>query len=185
MQQNNCLSYSENDLVLFLKRKDKAVFEYLYNNYSAALFGVINEIVRDHHTSEDVLQDTYVKIWERIDQYQVERGRIFTWMRRIAANAAIDMLRSKGEIMKHKCSADDSLEGLHTSINKHPDTIGLSGLIGKLKNDQQQLVKMIYFEGYTINEASKVLSIPTGTIKTKMRRSLSLLRQCYHYSAVI
>lgn len=172
-------TYSEKDLVTFLKQRDKDVFDYLYNNYSAAIFGVINKIVKDFHTSEDVLQDVFVKIWARIDQYDPSRGSLFTWMMNIANNASLDTLRSKGNIMKQKCDTECNDHLVNTATGKRTDTIGLSGLLLKLKPDHQAIMKMVYYQGYTTLEVAQMLDIPSSTIKTRVRRSLTLLRQCY------
>ena len=68
---------------------------YLYDKYSAALLGVASRIIKDDDISEEVLQDVFMKIWNKIDQYDASRGRFFTWMMNLTRNAAIDKLRSK------------------------------------------------------------------------------------------
>ena len=85
----------EQTLVLALKAKDKQAFSYLYDNYSDALYGVINRIVLSNEIAGDVLQEVFVKIWKNIDNYSREKGSIFTWMMNISRNAAIDQIRSR------------------------------------------------------------------------------------------
>ncbi|PQJ13104.1 RNA polymerase subunit sigma-70 [Flavipsychrobacter stenotrophus] len=171
--------YTESELVTFLKQKDRAVFDYLYNNYSAAIFSVIYKMVKDHHTSEDTLQDVFVKIWNKIDQYEASKGTLYTWMMNIAVNAAIDTLRSKGDTMKRKCKSNEHLSALPSQQSKPAETIGLSGLLLKLKPEHQTVMKMVYFQGYTTLEVANILNIPCSTIKSRVKRSLSLLRLCY------
>jgi RNA polymerase sigma factor (sigma-70 family) len=81
--------------VLALKNREKIAVEALYDMYSASLFGVISSIVIDEATSEDVLQETFVKIWHSFPSYSADKGRLFTWMVNIARNLSIDKLRSK------------------------------------------------------------------------------------------
>src|SRR4249919_3932947 len=89
------LSYTENELVLLLKQRTQNSFNYLYDNYSGALYNVILSILQDKELSNDVLQEVFIKIWRQIDQYDPEKGRLFTWLVNISRNASIDTLRSK------------------------------------------------------------------------------------------
>ena len=179
MPRTEYSSYTETELVAFLKQKDRAVFDYLYNNYSAAIFSVINKIVKDYHTSEDTLQDVFVKIWNKIDQYETSKGTLYTWMMNIAVNAAIDTIRSKGDTMKRKCRSNDHLSTIPAQPAKRAEAIGLAGLLLKLKPEHQTIMKMVYFQGYTTLEVANLLDVPCSTIKTRVKRSLSLLRLCY------
>ncbi len=88
--------YDERDLVTALRRKDDGAFGYLYDHYAGALYSVIKQIVADSEVSSDVLQETFVNIWRKIELYEESKGRLFTWMLNIARNAAIDKTRSKG-----------------------------------------------------------------------------------------
>lgn len=152
----------------------------MYRNYAAVLFGVIKKVVFDEQTAEDVLQDVFVKIWNNIGQYNPEKGRIYTWMLNIARNAAIDKLRSKGEIMKSKIQTGEEIvnnvqKGMKTE--QSTDTIGLKGLVAELKPEYQQIVNLAYFKGFTLDEISKTLDVPLGTVKTRMRHAMQLLRE--------
>jgi len=148
------------------------------------LFGVINKVVNDDQTSQDVLQDVFVKIWNNISRYDASKGRMYTWMLNIARNAAIDKLRSKGEIMKNKIQSGQDIvdssvvKGMKTEMVT--DTIGLKQVVDRLKPEYQTIVNMAYFKGYTLDEISKTLEIPLGTVKTRMRSAMQLLRE--HFS---
>ena len=148
------------------------------------LFGVINKVVNDDQTSQDVLQDVFVKIWNNISRYDASKGRMYTWMLNIARNAAIDKLRSKGEIMKNKIQSGQDIvdssvvKGMKTEMVT--DTIGLKQVVDGLKPEYQTIVNMAYFKGYTLDEISKTLEIPLGTVKTRMRSAMQLLRE--HFS---
>ncbi|MGB0167441.1 MAG: RNA polymerase sigma factor, partial [Luteibaculum sp.] len=87
--------YSEEELVDGLMRQDLHFFDYLYENYSATLFGVILKIVNNTEQAEDLTQEVFVKIWSKISFYDPSKGRIYTWMLNLARNKAIDALRSK------------------------------------------------------------------------------------------
>jgi RNA polymerase sigma-70 factor (ECF subfamily) len=173
-------TYTEEQLVALLGQQDRDAFNYLYENYSAVLYGVICRIVTDEHIAQDVLQEVFVKIWNNIGQYNAAKGRIYTWMVNIARNAAIDKLRSRGEIMKGKIQTGDEVvnnigKGMRTE--QSTDTIGLRNMVGGLKPEYQAIVELAYFKGFTLDEIGKTLEIPLGTVKTRMRHAIKLLRE--------
>ena len=77
-----------------LKAKDKSELEYLYDHYSGALYGVIFRILKKEEIAEEVLQDVFLKIWERFESYDASKGKLFTWLLNVARNQAIDKTRS-------------------------------------------------------------------------------------------
>jgi RNA polymerase sigma factor (sigma-70 family) len=173
-------NYTEEELVQLLKQQSRDAFNYLYSNYSGVLFGIIHRIIYDEETAKDVLQEVFVKIWNNISQYNTTKGRIYTWMINIARNAAIDKLRSKGEIMKSKIqTGEDIVSGneLGMKTEQSTDTIGLRNLVGDLKPEYQNIVQLAYFKGFTLDEVSKTLDIPLGTVKTRMRSAIKQLRE--------
>jgi len=172
--------YSEEELVMLLKQQSRDAFNYLYRQYSAVLYGVINKIVYDEQIAQDVLQEVFVKIWNNIAAYDSGRGRIYTWMINIARNAAIDKLRSKGEIMQGKIrTGDDIVSNIESGMKteQSTDTIGLRAMVAELKPEYYSIVNLAYFGGYTLDEISKTLDIPLGTVKTRMRHAIKLLRE--------
>jgi RNA polymerase sigma factor (sigma-70 family) len=93
---NQETKYSEQELVILLQQRDNRAYSYLYDNYSAALNGIIRPIVNDNEQADDVLQEVLINIWRKIEFYDASKGRLFTWFLNIARNAAIDKVRSKG-----------------------------------------------------------------------------------------
>lgn len=171
--------YSEEELVLLLQQRSEAAFNYLYQNYAGVLYGIVHKVIFDEQTAQDVLQDVFVKIWNNISQYDPAKGRIYTWMLNIARNAAIDKLRSKGEIMKGKIqTGEDIVDNLSRGMRTEQatDTIGLRRMVGELEPQYRAIVELAYFKGYTMDEISKTLDIPLGTVKTRMRHAMQLLR---------
>jgi len=169
--------------VLLLKQQSREAFNYLYKQYSAVLYGVICKVIYDEQTAQDVLQDVFVKIWNNIEQYNPQKGRIYTWMINIARNAAIDKLRSKGEIMKGKIqTGDDIVSNLERGMKTEQatDTIGLRKMVSGLKPEYETIINLAYFKGYTLDEISKTLGIPLGTVKTRMRHAIQQLRAVFN-----
>ncbi len=168
--------YEERELVTALRRKDDQAFGYLYDHYASALFSVIRQIVVDMEVSNDVLQETFVNIWRKIELYDESKGRLFTWMLNIARNAAIDKTRSKGFQQSSKLQPLVDSDGLHSSVKPGVDDYGLKKVLLKLKDEQRLLIDLSYYQGYTHEQIAKALDIPLGTVKTRIRSALTQLR---------
>lgn len=177
MVANN--TYSEGDLVALLQKRDTAAFNYLYDHYSAALYGVIFPIVNDAEAANDVLQEVFLNIWKKIESYDAVKGRLFTWMLNIARNASIDVLRSRSYQNSRKNQPLAETVNWNSNLQVfQPDTetIGLHKLLEKLKEDQRVLIELAYFKGYTHEEISEIEGLPLGTVKTRIRNALIQLR---------
>lgn len=162
-----------------LRNRDNKAYAYLYDNYASALYSIILQIVVDAELANDVLQEVFVNIWRRIEQYDMTKGRLFTWMMNIARNASIDTLRSKGyQNSRKNQSIQENVDTLPGSAAIQPgvDTIGLRKLLEKLKEDQRTLIELAYFKGYTHEEIAELEKIPLGTVKTRIRNALIQLR---------
>ena len=171
------ISYSEEDLIIGLQQQEEAAMTILYDKYSAALYGVILRIVKTEEVAEDVMQETFIKIWTSFRQYDKEKGRLFTWIVNIARNASIDKIRSKEfRVGSRERSIEDSpVNNLHSSYEVRPDHIGIKDLVGKLNPDQKKIIDMMYFDGYTQSEVAEELDIPLGTVKTRARTAMKFL----------
>jgi len=168
-------TYEEHELVASLLKKDDEAFSYLYEHYSAALYGVIKQIVGEAELSNDVLQESFVNIWKRMEQYDETKGRLFTWMLNIARNAAIDKTRSKGFRQSQRQISLDG-EVIQPGVRPGIDDYGLKKMILKLKDEQRLLIDLSYFQGYTHEQIATALHIPLGTVKTRIRSALTQLR---------
>ncbi|WP_170876062.1 RNA polymerase sigma factor [Chitinophaga costaii] len=173
------LTYTEAELVRGLKARDEKVFGYLYDHYSPALFGVALKVLNDENSAADVLQEVFLKIWRSIDRYDEEKGRLFTWMLNITRNTAIDSLRSKAHKLEQKVQdiGDDiHFYTNHLAVTQSVDHIGLVKVLEKLNKDQRVIIDLAYYKGCTQEEIAKVLDIPLGTVKTRMRNAIIQLR---------
>jgi RNA polymerase sigma factor (sigma-70 family) len=177
------ISLSEEELVLALRHREKIAVEALYDMYSSSLYGVIVRIVIDTAVAEDVLQDTFVKIWNSFSSYSAEKGRLFTWMVNIARNLSIDKIRSKDFKNQGK---NQELENNVTFIDEQrnteykPELLGIKELVETLKPEQKSILDLVYFKGYTHVEAADELGVPLGTIKTRLRMAIIQLRKHFN-----
>jgi RNA polymerase sigma-70 factor (ECF subfamily) len=173
----------EDQLVALLKAKDEKAFGILYDNYSAALYGVISRIVADDEIAQDVMQDAFVKIWKNIGAYDTSKGRLFTWIVNVARNAAIDEIRSlsfrkQGQNQSLDAAVNRSVQGKNSTHKE--DHIGLKETVSGLKPEYRVIIDLLYFKGYTQEEASKELNLPLGTVKTRTRAALIQLREIFN-----
>jgi RNA polymerase sigma-70 factor (ECF subfamily) len=177
------ISLSEEELVLALRQREKIAIEALYDMYSSSLFGVIVRIVNDTALAEDILQDTFVKIWNSFSSYSTEKGRLFTWMVNIARNLAIDKIRSKDfknqgknqDIENNVAFIDEQRNAVYK-----PELLGVKELVEGLKPEQKSILDLVYFKGYTHVEAADELGVPLGTVKTRLRMAIIQLRKYFN-----
>ncbi|SFW51359.1 RNA polymerase sigma factor [Chitinophaga sancti] len=175
----SAFTYTESELIQGLKAKDQKVFSYLYDRYSPALYGVALKVLNDESNASDCLQEVFMKIWRNIDRYDESKGRLFTWMLNITRNTAIDTLRSKAHKMDQKIQDIGDDVHLYTgNLAVHPsvDHLGLSKVLEKLTKEQRIIIDLAYYKGCTQEEISRLLEIPLGTVKTRMRNAIIQLR---------
>ncbi len=161
-----------------LKQRRESAFSYLYDHYSGSLYAIILNIVPDRELANDLLQEVFIKVWKQIESYDSTKGRLFTWMLNVARNASIDAIRSKNyqQSQKNK-ELTENVYSQAGSIQTNTDKIGLKKIVYKLKEEYRVLVELSYFEGYTQDEISKMLQIPLGTVKTRLRNAMIQLKQ--------
>ncbi len=167
------------ELIILLQKRDQRAFSKLYDMYSESTYGIIYNIVLDQDLADEVLQDVFIKIWEKSSTYSSNKGRFFTWILNIARNAAIDKIRSKSfKNSKKNLDADNFVHILEdqTNFNQTTDTIGLRAFVKALEPLCRKVIDLLYFKGFTQAEASEKLDIPLGTIKTRNRNCLKSLR---------
>lgn len=171
-------TYTEQELIAALKLRREEAFGYLYDHYAAALNGVILNIIPEKHTATDLLQDVFIKIWRQIDSYDPSRARLYTWMFTIARTMAIDHVRSRSwqNNLRNSTLTERSHELADTG--KLPsDELGLRKMVHTLKEEHKAVLELSYFQGYTQEEIARLLNIPVGTVKTRLRAAIVQLKK--------
>ncbi len=167
---------SEEELIELLKNDKEAGFNQLYANYSAVLYGISRKIVGSEEIAQDVLQDSFVKIWKNFSKYDSSKGRLFTWLLNITRNTAIDYTRSKEFQTRSKFSTEFKLESHSNASEMNVDAIGMSEMLNLLDPESKLVLETVYMKGYTHVEAAEYLNLPLGTIKTRIRNGMMILR---------
>lgn len=171
------------ELVLQLQNGDEKALSAIYDSYSPALYGIINKIVLDSDVAQDVLQDSFVKIWKYAPTYSFEKGSFFTWMLNICRNSAIDVLRKVKKEQEHKNQIVSENVSTSNQSMMNVNTIGLSSLVNKLPEEQRIIIEYLYFKGYTQQEVADELNLPLGTVKTRARNAVLELKE--HFAIIL
>jgi RNA polymerase sigma-70 factor (ECF subfamily) len=173
------ISPIEKQIVTLLQNSDKKAISLLYENYADALFGVIKKVISDDDTAQDVLQETFVKIWRYAKKYDASKAKLFTWLYRIAYNTAIDKVRSQKNKKSNEVQMETSAVYKVTSNELNQDVLDIKKHLRSLDEKYQIVINALFFEGMTQQEASDELDIPLGTIKSRLKIGLRELKKIY------
>ena len=149
----------------------------LYDHYADTLFGLVNRILGDAGTAEDVLQKTMLKIWKSIDSYDATKSSFYTWMSVIARNTALDQKRLKTFQTRDKTISVDEIVYKPVISTPEGTDIDAQRLLATLDPNYRIVLEYAYLKGYTQQEISDELQMPLGTVKTRLRTAINLLRE--------
>ncbi|MEM8845519.1 MAG: RNA polymerase sigma factor [Bacteroidota bacterium] len=178
-------SLIEKHIVTLLAEKDDKAISLLYEHYGDTLYGVAYKVVKDDDLAQDILQESFIKIWKKADTYDSSKAKLFTWLFRITRNTAIDKLRSINNKMDKEVQIDASnvynvgVEGIR------PDVLDMQDNLEKIEPKYQIVLEALFFEGMTQQEASEELDIPLGTIKSRLKIGLRELGKLYKVSTTL
>ena len=173
----------DSDLIQRLKRRETEAMGQLYDRFGKVAFAVIVRIVRNAGVAEDLLQETFLKVWNRIEGFDDARSSLGPWVLTIARNRAIDYLRSTDARMAQNSCDLEKLERPRFFTDFEANYMSddririIRQAFTKLTKNQRQVIEMAYFEGLSQSEMAARLSEPLGTVKTWVRTALQLLRQ--------
>jgi RNA polymerase sigma factor (sigma-70 family) len=169
-------------LIAAVARRDRAAFKRVYDLTSARLFGAVLRIVRDRGVAEEVIQEAYLRIWEKAASYRLEIGSPLTWMISIAHNRAIDVIRKRKEVLvAANEDGEDWLDQVADPASgdmDFEDREGLRRCLERLEEPQRNCIVLAYCSGYSRDELATRFERPVNTIKTWLHRGLAALRTC-------
>ncbi|GGK26618.1 DNA-directed RNA polymerase sigma-70 factor [Yeosuana aromativorans] len=174
------ISPIEKDIVSLLEKGDKKAITLLYEYYADAIYGVILKVISDEDVAQDVLQESFVKIWKNSKKYDASKAKLFTWLYRIAYNTAIDKVRSLKNKTNNEVQIETSSVYRITSNELNQDVLDIQKHLSTLDEKYQIVLNALFFEGMTQQEASEELDIPLGTIKSRLKIGLRELKKIYN-----
>jgi RNA polymerase sigma-70 factor (ECF subfamily) len=178
------------DLARRLKNRDPQAMSDLYDRYGRITFALIFRVVRNEAVAEDLVQETFLRVWNRVQAFDHEKGALGAWVLAVARNRAIDYLRSVEGRMTQSAFDLEKLEqpghfiNMENSILNMDRVRALRGAFEKLTPNQRLVLELAYYEGLSQTEMADRLKQPLGTVKTWVRTALKLLRDELDEAAV-
>lgn len=169
----------EKHIVELLAERDEKAISLLYDNYGDTLYGVAYKVVRDEDLAQDVVQESFIKIWKKSDAYDASKAKLFTWLFRITRNTAIDKLRSVRTKSDKEIQIDVSDVYNLGENSIRPELIDVQENLERIEPKYQIVLDALFFQGMTQQEASDELDIPLGTVKSRLKIGLRELRKVY------
>jgi RNA polymerase sigma-70 factor (ECF subfamily) len=176
------VSRSDSELMRAFARGEHAAAEALFSRFAPRVFGLGVVMLGNSAQAEDLVQDTFVKVWRKSDSYDARRGSLDTWVLLIARSLAIDLIRRRvleTRIMAGQQEPSEVAGG--PGPEEHAETVDLTDRARKamttLSPGQRAALELAYFGGKTSAEVAELEGIPVGTAKTRIRTALVRLRE--------
>ncbi|MFF9909387.1 sigma-70 family RNA polymerase sigma factor [Streptomyces sp. NPDC013457] len=162
---------------------DQQAFATVFEAVSGPVLGLVRTVLRDPAQSEEVAQEVLVEVWRTAARYQPSRGSVMTWVLTLAHRRAVDRVRSEQAasdrearvaLLEHTPAYDEVVEQVELRLEREQLRRCLRGLTEL----QRESVTLAYYRGLTYREVAELLTLPLGTVKTRLRDGLIRLRDC-------
>ena len=168
-------------LVTRMQARDPRALAEFYDRYGRAVYALILRVVRDTGIAEDLVQETFLRVWNRVHGFDAQKGSIGPWLLAVARNRAIDYLRSAGGRERNAVEYEETDHpALYTNMEQEllasDKARRVKSAIDKLSPNQRQVIELAYFEGLSQTEMAERMGQPLGTVKTWVRTALKNLR---------
>ncbi|MET7873071.1 sigma-70 family RNA polymerase sigma factor [Streptomyces cyaneofuscatus] len=176
------------ELMVLVARGDQDAFAKVYDAVSGPVLGLVRSVLRDPAQSEEVAQEVLVEVWRTAPRFQSSRGSAMNWVLTLAHHRAVDRVRSaeasaarehKAALLDRTPAFDEVSEQVETRLEREQ----VRRCLRTLSELQRQSVTLAYYRGLTYREVAELLTVPLGTIKTRLRDGLIRLRDCLGVSA--
>ena len=169
------------ELVARLLRRDPQALAELYDRYGRLVYSLILRVVRDAAIAEDLVQETFLRVWNRVQGFDTAKGAIGPWLLAVARNRAIDYLRSAVGRERNATEFEEAdhpalYVDMESSIVTSDTARVVRAAMEKLSPQQRQVIELAYFEGLSQTEMAERMKQPLGTVKTWVRAALKNLR---------
>ncbi|MFD7663637.1 sigma-70 family RNA polymerase sigma factor [Streptomyces sp. NPDC059788] len=171
------------DLMVEVARGDRDAFEKVYDRVSGPVLGLVRSVLRDPAQSEEVAQEVLIEVWRRAARFRPDRGKAMTWVMTMAHRRAVDRVRSanaaaerenKAALLEHTPAYDEVTEQVEVRMERQR----VRRCLRTLTRLQREAVTLAYYRGLTYREVAQLLTLPLGTVKTRLRDGLIRLRDC-------
>ena len=161
--------------------RDEAALAQLYDRYRVILFGLLMRILGNREEAEDVLQEVFLQVWRKAEDFDETRGRPFTWLVTLGRSRGIDRLRtlaSRDRVAEAGArEASEEVSDAASDAFRSEQRGLVNNALAQLPDEQKGPLMLAYFDGLTQSEIATRLGAPLGTVKTRMRTGLIRLRE--------
>jgi RNA polymerase sigma-70 factor (ECF subfamily) len=174
--------HNDAELARRLQRRESDAMGDLYDRFGRLAYSIIVAIVKDPSIAEDLAQETFLRVWNRVHAFDADRGALGSWLLAIARNRAIDHIRSLTARSEKNSYELDVREHPSLFVNMERDVLNtdharlIKKAIAKLNENQQKVIELAYYEGLSQTEMAERMGEPLGTVKTWVRTALKQLR---------
>ena len=170
------------ELVERLKRRDPGAMADLYDRYGRVVYAIVYRTVGNAATAEDLVQETFLRVWNRVHGFDGERGSLTAWLMAVARNRAIDYLRSAEGKARNAYELEETdhpslFANLEHEVISSDSARRVREALQKLDDKQRRVIELAYFEGLSQSQMAEKLNQPLGTVKTWVRSALKALRE--------
>src|SRR6476661_794427 len=183
MRASKAERLADEELMPLIGKKDPDAFEVFYDRHGGVAYSLAYRIVGERGTAEDVTQEAFISIWRSGARFDRTRGSVRSWMLSIVRNRAIDSLRSSAGKAPRLTLDDEAIleqrpaeEETEAEALRHETATEVRGVLGKLPGDQSKVIELAYFGGFSQSEIARILGLPLGTVKGRMRLGLEKIR---------
>jgi RNA polymerase sigma-70 factor, ECF subfamily len=178
------LLLADEDLISLVEANDAQAFAVLYDRHSRAAYSLAYRMMGKRQAAEDLVQDAFLKVWRAAGSYRAERGSVRTWLLSIVHNRGIDQLRSLASHRRTQDRIEASAPKSQPSEAfaeswRNSQSEQVREALKTLPPEQLKILELAYFSGYTHVEIAKLLGLPLGTVKGRMRLGLKKVRDYF------
>ena len=160
---------------------DKLAFSDLYDEVAPRVFGLVRRLLVDHSQSEEVTQEIFLEIWQTASRFDPNKGGATTWILTMAHRRAVDRVRASQSSRDRDVKIgirdyQNDYDNVSTSVEVKVEHERVEKAMGRLTELQRQAIQLSYYGGYSNSEVAEILSVPIGTVKTRIRDGMIRLR---------
>jgi RNA polymerase sigma-70 factor (ECF subfamily) len=170
------MTLSDAELMSRVAAKDRGAFGDLYDRYAARAFGMILHVVRNRTDAEDVLQETFLQVWNHAGRFDAARSSVEGWVILLARSRALDRVRRQVARPTAEAGPDRPSDPEPCVVERAEDAAQLGTALARIPAEQQDPIRLAFYHGYTHEEIARRLGLPLGTVKTRIRLGLMKLR---------
>ncbi|CAJ62275.1 MULTISPECIES: sigma-70 family RNA polymerase sigma factor [Frankia] len=170
-------------LLIGVARGDRDGFAALYDRLAPLVFGLARRVLRDPAQAEEVAQEVFVAVWRDACRFDPDRGSVTGWVSTMTHRRAVDRVRSveAEKAREHRAAgmyAARAHDQVAEQVELHLEHERVRGCLDSLTPRQRESITLAYYSGFTYREVAELLTVPVGTVKTRMRDGLSRLSDC-------